>query len=158
MFMWLLNSGVRVHQDGAPRKLGSAGAELGPHVRPPLPQPHRLLRFPAFSETPGDRTMAAARLLPPPAGPQVSCPEACAAAFPLGPSIPRFPVATFLSVSLFPELCSPFLSPHSALPSPLVCHGTLPQHLSRGRSLHLEGSLPHPIPLRLANLHSILQP
>lgn len=34
----------------------------------------------------------------------------------------------------------------------------LPQHLSRGRSLHLEGSLPHPIPLRLANLHSILQP
>lgn len=126
MFMWLLNSGVRVHQDGAPRKSGSAGAELGPHVRPPLPQPHRLLRFPAFSETPGDRTMAAARLLPPPAGPQVSCPEACAAAFPLGPSIPRFPVATFLSVSLFPELCSPFLSPHSTLPSPLVCHGTLP--------------------------------
>lgn len=35
-------------------------------------------------------------------------------------------MATFLSVSLFPELCSPFLSPHSALPSPLVCHGTLP--------------------------------
>lgn len=126
-FMWLLNSGVRVHEGGAPRKSGSAGAGLGPHVRPLLTPHHRLLRFPASPETPGDGTMAAARLLPPPAGPQVSCPEACAAAFPLGPSVPRLLLAAWLSVSAFPDLCSPFLSPHAALPlPPPVCHGAPP--------------------------------
>lgn len=70
--------------------------------------------------------MAAARLLPPLAGPQVSCPKACAAAFPFGPSIPSLLVAAYLSVSAFPELCSPFLSPCSALPLPPVCHRALP--------------------------------